>query len=376
MKWSWRLGKIAGIDVFVHATFLILIAWVGIGEYFRSGDWAAVAESTLFILTVFSIVVLHELGHALTARRYGIKTKDIILLPIGGVARLEKMPENPRHEILVGLAGPAVNVVLAVALAAVVAVLRGPEALLGVDALEGSFLARLAWVNVFLAIFNLLPAFPMDGGRVLRALLALRLDRVRATQIAAHLGQGLALLLGLLGLLVNPVLVFIALFIWMGAAEEAAMTQMSSALKGIPVERGMIREFHVLSPRDHLDVPIALILGGFQADFPVLEGSKVVGVLTREDMLKALASDGVEGHVAEAMQTDFRTAHPREMLEPVLARLQGCKCRSVPVLYDDQLVGIVTLDNISELLMVQTALQERERTRADARSVRPHSAAV
>lgn len=366
MKWSWRIGKIAGIDVFVHATFLILLAWIGLGEFFRSGDLAKVGASVAFMLTVFFIVVLHELGHALTARRYGIKTKDIVLLPIGGVARLEKMPENPRHEIAVGLAGPAVNVVLAAGLGVVVAAVSGPEALFRVDMVADGFLPRLVWVNVFLAVFNLIPAFPMDGGRVLRAMLALRMNRVRATQIAAHLGQALALLMGLVGLFFNPVLVFIALFIWMGAAEESAMTQMSSALHGIPVEHAMVTEFHVLHPDDGLDIPTARILAGFQADFPVLDGRRVVGILTREDLLKALANRGVEARVADAMQTEFRVAHPGEALEGALARLQDCRCRSMPVVLGERLVGMVTLDNVSELLMVQTALDARRKGGRDA----------
>lgn len=366
MKWSWRIGKIAGIDVYVHATFLILLAWIGLGEFFRSGDLGAVAASVGFMLTVFFIVVLHELGHALTARRYGIKTKDIVLLPIGGVARLEKMPENPRHEIAVGLAGPAVNVVLALGIAGVVTLLSGVDTLFRVDVLEKGFLPRLVWVNVFLAVFNMIPAFPMDGGRVLRALLALRMDRVRATQVAAHLGQALALLMGLLGLFFNPVLVFIALFIWMGAAEENSMTQMSSALHGIPVEHAMVTEFHVLRPDEALDIPTARILAGFQADFPVVDGVRVVGVLTREDLLKALADRGIESRVSEAMQTEFQIAHPGESLEGALARLQDCKCRSMPVLMGERLVGMVTLDNVSELLMVQTALRGRQRGGAQA----------
>jgi Zn-dependent protease/CBS domain-containing protein len=366
MKWSWRIGKIAGIDVYVHATFLILLAWIGLGEFFRSGDLGKVAVSVGFMLTVFFIVVLHELGHALTARRFGIKTKDIVLLPIGGVARLEKMPENPRHEILVGLAGPAVNVVLALALGAIVSALSGLDTIFRVDVLGDTFLPRLVWVNVFLAVFNLIPAFPMDGGRVLRAMLALRMDRVRATQIAAHLGQGLALLMGLLGLFFNPVLVFIALFIWMGAAEESAMTQMSSALHGIPVEHAMVTEFHVLRSDDGLDIPTARILAGFQADFPVVDGQRVVGVLTREDLFKALADRGAEGRVADAMQTQFQVAHPGESLEGALARLQDCACRSMPVLVGDRLVGMVTMDNVSELLMVQTALRDRRRGRRPA----------
>ena len=228
MRWSWKLGRVAGIDVFVHATFLILLVWTARAAYLPSGRSAAAASGVAFILTVFGVVVLHELGHALAARRFGIGTRDITLLPIGGVSRLERMPEDPRQEIRVALAGPAVNVVLAAGLYAGLVVLRtGPFD--RVSMMEGGFLARLFWVNVSLALFNLLPAFPMDGGRVFRALLALRMDRVKATEVAARTGQALALLLGFAGLFFNPFLVFIALFVWMGAAQEAAATQLQAA---------------------------------------------------------------------------------------------------------------------------------------------------
>ena len=227
MKWSWRIGRIAGIDVYVHSTFLLLLAWVAISHYLEHQRLADAAYGLFFIITLFGIVVLHELGHALTARQFGIRTRDITLLPIGGLARLERMPEDPRQELLVALAGPAVNVVLAGVLFAILAFTSGLAALNNVKLVGGSFLANLVAVNVALAVFNLLPAFPMDGGRVLRAFLAMRMDYVRATQVAANIGQALALMLGFIGLSSNnPFLVFIALFVWMGAAQEASMVQM------------------------------------------------------------------------------------------------------------------------------------------------------
>ncbi len=231
MKWSWRIGRIAGIDVYVHATFLLLLAWVAISHYLENQRLADAAYGLFFIITLFGIVVLHELGHALTARRFGIRTRDITLLPIGGLARLERMPEAPRQELLVALAGPAVNVALAGMLLAILAFTSELVALNDVKLVGGSFLANLVFVNVALAVFNMLPAFPMDGGRVLRACLAMRMDYVRATQVAANIGQALALMLGFLGLFSNnPFLVFIALFVWMGAAQEASMVQMKAAL--------------------------------------------------------------------------------------------------------------------------------------------------
>src|SRR6266498_2277312 len=235
MRWQWKLGNFAGIDVFVHATFLLLIGWVGYSYWLQNGTLAKVAEGILFILALFLCVVLHEYGHALTARKYGIKTRDITLYPIGGVARLERMPDKPIEELWVALMGPAVNLVIAAVLFAYLFFSGGLVPITHLTIASGSFLTRLMTLNIWLAVFNLIPAFPMDGGRALRALLAMRMDYVRATQIAAHIGQGLALVFGLVGLFSNPFLVFIALFVWMGAASEASAALTRSVLGGIPV---------------------------------------------------------------------------------------------------------------------------------------------
>ncbi len=232
MKWSWRLGRIAGIDLRVHATFFLLVAWVALSNYFSSGQLAAAVDGVVFISSVFGIVVLHELGHALTARRFGIGTRDITLLPIGGVARLERMPDDPRQELLVALAGPAVNVALAILLFGLVQLGGGSVSVDANGLTSGSFLAQLMWVNVSLAVFNLLPAFPMDGGRVLRAALAMRTSPLRATRIAARVGRAMAWGLGTLGLFFNPILLFIALFIWMGASGEQAVAEQRAAQGG------------------------------------------------------------------------------------------------------------------------------------------------
>src|SRR5687768_1402885 len=200
MRWQWKLGTFAGIDVFVHATFLLLIVWIGYSYWLQYGTIAKVVEGILFILALFICVVLHEYGHALTARRYGIKTRDITLYPIGGVARLERMPDKPIEELWVALMGPAVNVIIAAILFVYLYLTRSGISLNDLTMTSGSFAARLMAVNISLVLFNLIPAFPMDGGRVLRALLAMSMDYVRATQIAANIGQGLAFILGFIGL--------------------------------------------------------------------------------------------------------------------------------------------------------------------------------
>jgi Zn-dependent protease len=352
-----KIGEIAGIGIYVHATFLLLLGWVAFSYYLAGQSIAMIVNGVAFMLALFGIVVLHELGHALTAKRFGIQTRDITLLPVGGVARLERMPDDPKQELWVALAGPAVNVVLAAVLFVALWLTSGPPSLSNLSMVSGNFWEKLLWVNVSLAAFNLLPAFPMDGGRVLRALLAMRMDYVRATQIAAHVGQGMALLFGFIGLFYNPFLVFIALFVWMGASQEASMVQMKSALGGIPIQAAMIKDFRTLAPSDTLERAVEHILAGFQQDFPVVEQERVVGVLTRNDLLKALSQRGTNGRVEDAMQRQFETADPNEMLETVFVRLQARGCHSLPLVRNGQLAGILTMDNVGEFLMVQAALR-------------------
>ena len=363
MKWSWRVGQIAGIDLRVHVTLVMLLAWLLTVFVLRGNNLSTALVGMAFISSLFGIVVLHELGHALAARRFGIRTLDITLLPIGGVARLERMPEDPWQELVVALAGPAVNVVLAAMLFFLVEFTDGLEAPDVVLKVGGGVLSQLLWVNVMLAVFNLLPAFPMDGGRVLRAILAMRMDYARATQIAASIGQSMAILFGVIGLFTNPMLLLIAFFVWFGAAQEAGAVQTRVALDGVPVHQAMITELRTLAPQDKLDRAVRHILEGFQIDFPVLDEDRIVGVLTRTDLLKALAEQGPGVPVSSVMQSEFLTAVPSELLPTMLARLKDCDaCHSVPVVEHGRLVGLITMDNITEFLMVRQALsQTRER---------------
>jgi len=363
MKWSWKLGTFAGIDVFIHATFLLIIGWVGFSYWQQTGTLAGTLEGILFTLLLFSCVVLHEYGHALTARRYGIKTRDITLYPIGGVARLERMPDKPIQELWVALAGPAVNVFIAAILFGWLLLSNTLEPLANLSVTSGSLIERLMLVNLSLVLFNLIPAFPMDGGRVLRALLALRLEYTRATQIAASIGQGMALVLGFIGLFSNPFLLFIAFFVWIGAGQEASMVQMKSALAGIPVGRLIITNYQSLSPQDTLGRAIDLILSGSQTDFPVVENNVVVGVLTRNDIITALTRQDRSAPIATIMRRDFQVVDANEMLEPAFARLQACDCHTMPVTYNGQLVGLLTADNVGEFLMIQAVMHQVPRQR-------------
>jgi len=362
MRWSIKLGRLAGIDVYMHATFLLLLGWIGLSYWFETGSIASTVSGVFFILALFACVVLHEYGHALTARRFGIGTRDITLLPIGGLARLERIPRDPTQELLVALAGPAVNVVIAGVLYAYMAAVGSTQTLLdlqNMDVTSGSMIARLFVINVALVLFNLLPAFPMDGGRVLRALLAMRMSYARATQSAANIGQLMALLFGFVGLFTNPFLLFIAFFVWIGAGQEAGMVQMQSALGDVSVERVMLTDFRALSPSDSLSEAAALTIAGTQADFPVVEGERIVGILTQSALLRGLQTLGADSPISETMARDFCTAQAQEMTEKVLSRIQDAECHTVAVTRDGRLIGMVTMENIGEFLRMRAALGDR-----------------
>jgi Zn-dependent protease/CBS domain-containing protein len=359
MKWQWKIARIAGIDVYMHATFLLLIGWVAFAYWTEQQSLAAVLSGVFFILLLFVFVVMHEYGHALTARKYSIKTRDITLYPIGGVARLERMPEKPIEELWVALAGPAVNVVAAIVLFGYLVVSGTFQPLTSLSISTGSLIERLMVVNLWLVLFNLIPAFPMDGGRVLRALLGLRLEYVKATQIAANVGQAFAFLFGLIGLFTDPFLVFIAVFVWMGAAQEASMVQMKYSLGNIPVTRAMMTDFQTLAPQDTLERVVGLVIAGAQHDFPVVQNEHVVGILDRNSFMNALSERGGSAFVADVMRRDVTEIDSHEMVEAALQRLQENGSKTLPVTQNGQLVGLVTSENITEYLMIRSAMRPK-----------------
>jgi Zn-dependent protease/CBS domain-containing protein len=361
MRWSWTVVRLAGINVDVHATFLILLAWIALAGYGTTHTAAGAIAGILLTLAIFASVVLHEFGHALTAARFGVKTRSITLLPIGGVARLERMPQRPREELLIAIAGPAVTLLIAALLYTALRITHTsltPPASAGASL--GAFVAQIMWVNVVLLVFNLLPAFPMDGGRVLRAALAMRMAFARATEIAAMLGKIFALLFALAGLFVvnNPFLVIIALFVWLSAAGEAAAVQLKATVGNVRVERAMITAVRTLTPTQPVSAAIDEVRSGFQQDFPVIEDHAIAGVLTRERLLKAIADGRSGAPVSEFMHRGFSATTPDESLEQALDRLQVCHCRTLPVLRGRELVGLVTAEKIGELVMIASAARD------------------
>ncbi len=352
MKWSFKIGRILGIDVFLHATLLLVLGFIAVTTWLSSGSLAAVLGGVLFFLALFTCVLLHEYGHALMARRFGVATRDIILLPIGGVARLERMPERPIQELWVALAGPAVNVVIAAGLALWLTVTGTWEPWTNLSPTSGGFVERLLMVNVMLVLFNLLPAFPMDGGRVLRALLALRMEYSRATRIAATVGQGMALVFAFIGLFSNVFLLLIAFFIWMGASQEAAATEMKASLGNLPVREAMMTNYRTLSPYETLGDATRLLIEGSQQDFPVVLDNRLVGVLTHARLFEVLRERGEWTPVADAMTREFRTVQSDDLLESALAQSEP-GLNTVPVMRGDRLVGLLTAENIGELMMIR-----------------------
>jgi stage IV sporulation protein FB len=356
MAWSIPLLKVAGTEIRMHLTFLILLAWIGIQEYLWGGS-AAALDGILFIIAVFACVVLHELGHAVAARRYGIATPDITLLPIGGLARLSRMPDNPGEEVVIAVAGPLVNVVIA----AILVALGGRIDFTGTMTTAGvipEFLTRLATVNVFLVLFNLIPAFPMDGGRVLRALLTYPLGRQRATAIAARIGQGLAFLFGFLGLMSgNAILVFIAIFVFIAASAEAGEATLRAVARRVPVERAMVRVFETLTPASTVDDAVNALLRTTQHEFPVVDGGgQLRGFLERDVMIRALKATGPETPVLDVMRRDVPVVRVGQPLDLAVRLMQEHTVGEIGVLDPaGRLVGYVSRENLAEFMMIEDA---------------------
>lgn len=352
MGWSFPIGVFMGTVLRVHVTFFLLLAWIGGSAWFAGGPQAAL-ESILFIVLLFACVVLHEFGHVLAARRYGVQTPDITLLPIGGVARLERIPEKPSQEFVVAVAGPLVNVVIAAVLLVILGGILPPESM-ELDDPGVSLVARLAGANIFLVLFNLIPAFPMDGGRMLRALLAYWLGYARGTRIAATIGQVVAFGFGFLGLFGNPLLLFIALFVYLGASAEAHAAQMREVSRGLLARDAMLSRFESLSPSSRIEDAVQKLLATSQHEFPVVDDAGGMrGLVTRDDIIRGLRERQPDAPVVEIMRTDIPTVSDRQSLKHAMNLLQSEARPAVAVLDAKQrLVGLITPENVGELMMV------------------------
>jgi Zn-dependent protease/CBS domain-containing protein len=344
--------RLFGVPVRLHFTFLLLLVFLVVTDL---GSKEGGATFALFVLGLFASVLLHELSHAWTARLFQVKTIEIVMFPIGGVSRMERSL-RPTEELWVALAGPLMNLVLAVGIFAVLRFTNGSVAIRLKDVIElsdANVLPRLAFGNLLLAAFNLIPAFPMDGGRILRALLSFIRTEEQATQMAAWMGRMLAISMGLYGLLAPQfLLVFSAFFIYLGAAQEGAAALGRTLTHGIPVRAAMIREFHTLTPGDTVRHATDLLLSTSQQDFPVIHGNQVTGLLSRNLLVRAMASEGPDAYVAGIMDRDFLSLEPEMDLSEVLPLMaQAGQCALV--MDNEKLVGLLTTDNLSEFLLLR-----------------------
>ncbi len=357
MGWSLTIGKVAGTAVRIHVTFLLFLAWI-FGVSYISGGPQAAWSGLLFLVLLFLCVLLHEFGHIFTARAFGVSTPEVILLPIGGMARLERIPEKPSEEFLIAIAGPAVNVVIAVLLVLLAGANLATDNLASLESTSASLVDRLAVVNLFLALFNLIPAFLMDGGRVLRALLASRLGYVHATEIAAMIGQWVAFVLGFLGLFGNPLLIFIAIFVYLAASSYAHLVATRAMSRGVPVTAAMMTQFATLTPDEHVDAAVETLLRTSQGEFPVVDGmGRPLGVLARNDLIRALKERGPDSRVADAMTNRIPTVSHRRCLEDAFRLLQEKSVPAVGVVdASERLVGLVTSETVGEMLMLHQAM--------------------
>jgi Zn-dependent protease/CBS domain-containing protein len=351
MSWSISLGRIAGTDIRIHLTFFLLLAWFAVIGGVEGGILNA-ANSVLFVCAVFASVIGHEFGHAFAARLFGIKTRDITLLPIGGIANVERIPDIPRQELLVALAGPAVSAAIAVTLFAVSRVpirdALNPAVVLGQNP---GFVFQLAMANAMLVLFNLLPAFPMDGGRVLRALLSMHMDRARATSLIDRLGQAIAFGLAFLGLFGNPWLVFIALFVFLAASQEATQAAMDDATRHALTRSATITDFRSLSRNDTIADAVKLLIKTSQREFPITDSyGSLQGLLTRDAIIEALSKTGPNTSVVEMMNRQVRTVNRLAPLTDAVSALKESGQPAIGVVEDSgKLIGLLEYVMIAKL---------------------------
>lgn len=361
MDSALRLFSIRGIAIRVHITFPLILIWAAIQFGFLSGaGWTGALFGVIVILLLFVIVTLHELGHSVAAQHYNVPVKQIVLLPIGGVAQLDHIPETPWQEFVIAIAGPAVNFVLAILLGALL--LIPGVGFVGVDDLTdvGDITLPLIFsyifaYNLFLGVFNLVPAFPMDGGRVLRAVLASRMDYLTATRWAVRVGQALAWVFGLYGFTSgNFFLILIAFFIYMGAGQEGQMVQLRTLLRGVTVEQAYSRQANTLRPGDTIHQAVLLTLRTMQSSFPVMQMGRLVGMLPYHRLVEALDNQGPATQVSEIMVRDVEPARPQDELFDIQQRLQTSRLDALPVIDGEEFLGLITTRDISELYRLLT----------------------
>lgn len=356
MKGAFKLGKIAGISLFIHWTFSLLILFIVYVNYKAGQNLAQILWSLLFISCIFLTVLLHELGHALTAKNFGIKTKDITLLPIGGLARLERLPEKPSEELMVAFAGPLVNIVLALVTSLFIGLPDTSEEMIaqlanGVNA--NNFFLNFYLANIILAFFNLIPAFPMDGGRILRALLSFKFKRHVATKIAARIGQLLALGFVFLGFFANPFLIFIGIFVFLGAQIESEFTESKHLLKGYTVRDVLMKQYPTIDYNETLETAVKLMLDSQNKYFLVTENNIPMGTLNRDQIIEALSKKEEETVLSDILDRNLILLQADSFLEDVFELVYKNKSTLMLVMENNQLIGTLDTENLLEFILIK-----------------------
>lgn len=357
---SLELGTVKSIPIRIHWSFILIIAYVVYMQLKEGSDWIEALWAVLFVLSLFACVTLHELGHAMAALRYGVHTRSITLYPIGGVAMLEHIPEKPLHELVVAAAGPLVNVVIALLIGTYLwfspIEYRLEDLATAIDA--NNFLLHFAGVNVILVLFNILPAFPMDGGRIFRAFLAMNMDRVKATRIAMYVGQGMAVLFAIWGLQANPFLILIAVFIFLGAAQEYKMVRNTSYIHHHTVADAMMKSFTTVQTDSKLFDLMLLILNGQEKDFIVLHPDKqLAGLMTRDLLIRALSEHDKSVVIKPFVQYSTRSFNMDMPLADAYKIMQSENIPIVPIIMEGEIVGVINIENILEYIMFAETMQ-------------------
>lgn len=362
MKLSLSLGSYKNVKVFIHWTFSLLLLWIIISNFRQGMPGMDILWIIIFVLALFACVVFHEFGHALAAQKYGIQTKDIVLYPIGGVARLEKLPEEPKQELWVAIAGPLVNIGIFLILSLILNFtgfdMSNLDQLESIKIGPNTIVLYLASANLILALFNLIPAFPMDGGRILRAFLAIRMPRARATKIAGSIGQFLAIFFIFFGLFNNPILVLIGVFIFLGAAAEVSHTQQESLLKGFKVKDALMMKFQILGIDAPLSKAVEKLLNSQATHFVVVKDDVAVGTLSRNEIIKGLQEGGENLLIEKVADLNPMKVKTEEDLDEAWKRMLTESRKVAFVIENGHFLGILDQENISEFVMVKTAISK------------------
>lgn len=354
------LGRAFGIPIAIHWTFILIILYIVIIHVIRGSKSIDIFYAVIFVLCIFACVVLHELGHALAARRYGISTRSITLLPIGGVASLEKIPEEPKQELVVSAAGPLVNLLIAIIIYIYLSITGNIT--YSIDELTvinaSNFIYYLMAVNLMLIVFNMIPAFPMDGGRIFRAFLSFYMPREKATHIAMMTGSFFAIIFVFLGLISNPFLILIAVFVFLGARAEYDMVRSSTLLADFKVKDIVFRKFKSLQPDNSMQEAVDALLSGQDHRFLVMQDGKLQGVITKRDILKAIAEKGMQAKVKDAMSKNVKTLSSENSLKEVYELIKTSQYSFFPVIDDNKLAGVLEKDNLLEFISIRGILMQ------------------